>query len=324
MTMSDPRSRACHARRLPLLILLALTMLVAGLVPAASAADPVTPSAGIHFGAQVNLRYGLSQYESIERFEGQIGRPLAIVNRFRSFSDHDYRDERRHLADGRIPLISWRATDSALDPNRAQRIASGEFDGLIRDTARAIRDLGQPVLIRFAWEMTATRGQRQYIGEPAQFISAWRRIHDIFAQEGATNGLFVWAPRAAGFKKGTSQAYYPGDSYVDWIGASAVPTFSFRSFDTLFGGFYSWASTRNKPLLTWVGVRENPDDPSWKADFVTGAHTTLQQWPAVKAFVYYHAQSPKGYYYWADTSTAAFNRYRTMACDPLFRTQFGC
>ncbi len=48
------------------------------------------------------------------------------------------------------------------------------------------------------------------------YVTAWRHIHDIFEQEGATNVRWVWAPNV---KPGLPTPYaelYPGDDYVDW------------------------------------------------------------------------------------------------------------
>ena len=232
-----------------------VTGLVVGLTIGGITPANAVPAHKLLFGSHVSPRWGLKQQDAIRQLEGMIGRKLAIVNRFQNLSESSVGFATNMSADGRIPMISWRAVDhKELDPNRAAKIANGDFDPQIRAFADAIKGVGRPVLIRFAWEMTQGPGQVQYIGEPADFINAWRHVVSIFRARGAANAKFVWAPRARSFCKGKGQAYYPGDDWVNWIGSSAVPIDTFTSFDELFGCFYGWASLHDKPMMAWVGV----------------------------------------------------------------------
>ncbi len=303
--------------------------------PTRTAPDEIlAPKVGTHFGAFVSKRGAGDQYDSTVRFEQSLGRQLAIINRFHTFSSgvsSSFHFDRQYIADGRIVMMSWRATDNpngtsgTTDSNRAKKIVAGQFDSQIRAMAQGVKGLNAKVLIRFNWEMDQSPGSAQYIGTPAEFIAAWRYVHDFFEREGATNAVWVWAPRAASFNKGEGQKFYPGDAYVDWIGASAVPINSWRDPVTIYGDWYNWASQRGKPMLLWVGLRENPSSSQWKAGFLNELNSLITgPWSQVKATVYYHSNSPKGYDYWADTSTASWNAFRAMACDPHFATNDTC
>lgn len=297
-----------------------------GAAPAqAVSGKPVPPLSGAWFGAHVNPRYGQGQLPSITAFQTEIGRRLDVVNRYHAFSDHTYTVEAALLASGRVPLISWRGTDNSNDPNRAAEIAAGKYDATIDATADAVKALGGGVLIRFNWEMDQSPGSREYIGTAPQFVAAWQHIVSIFQSRGASNAAFVWAPRSGAFSKGVAASYYPGDSYVDWIGASSVPTSGFPDFHNTFASFYAWSSTHAKPLLVWAGVRENPQSSTWKADWMTSAASTIEtSMPKVKAFVYYDALSPLGYAFWADTSSASLAAYKSIGCLPYFDTENVC
>ncbi len=294
----------------------------------------LAPVAGTHFGANASKRGTGSQYDSILAFEQKLGRRLSVLNRFHEFSagvESNLFWDRKHIDDGRIVMLSWRATDNAgstkgvPDADRAVKIVQGQFDTQIRAMAREVKELNAQVLIRFNWEMDQSPGATQYIGTPSEFIAAWRYVHDMFEVEGANNAVWVWAPRAASFNKGAGQSFYPGDRYVDWIGGSAVPIDSFRDPVTVYGAWHDWASQKGKPMLLWVGLRENPDDSQWKAKFLTDLQGLIQgPWSQVKSLVYYHANSPKGYDYWADTSTASWNAFRSMACSGHFATTHTC
>jgi hypothetical protein len=278
------------------------------------------PRHGAYFGAYVQSKGGQSQIGAVRSFERLIGRKAKIVNKYHPFSDHSYGFEKDLIASGHIPMISWRATDTTFDSHRAQKIAAGQYDAVLRSTADALKQLRGRVLLRFAWEMDQSPGQRQNIGSASEFIAAWRRVHTIFQQRGAKNVEFLWAPRAASFNKGVGQTFYPGDRYVDWVGGSAVPLDNWNSFQSIFDGFYRWGSRQHKPIFMWVGIREKPGQASWKASWISSMSSTIRnKMPKVKAFVYYHATSPLGYRFYVDTSNSALNAYRRMGSMNFFQ-----
>jgi hypothetical protein len=315
---SEARKRPAIRATLSVVILTTLAATLWG--PAASARVRV-PSRGIWLGAFPNK--GGDNVRALHQMEAAIGRHLKIVNKYHSFSNHSYRFERRLIARGRIPLISWRATEMTPDPSRARKINSGRYDTLIRRTALAVRALRGRVLIRFAWEMDQGPGERQGIGRPTQFVRAWRRVVSIFRSRGVRNAEFVWAPRAGSFNKGVGQHFYPGPAWVDWIGGSAVPIHRYATFHKLFGGFHAWAVRQPKPLLIWCGVRERAGNAGWKAAYFRGMNRVVRGWRRLKALVYYHARAPKGYDYFVDTSPQALRAFRDVVRSRYFKPGAG-
>jgi hypothetical protein len=169
---------------------------------------------------------------------------------------------------------------------------------VIRNTADAVKALRGGVLIRFNWEMDQPPGARQYIGSPTEFVRAWRHIVSIFRSRGATNAAFVWAPRAAAWKQNVATSFYPGNRYVDWDRRIRSTDRKLVQLLQFVQPLLQLGSSQNKPLLAWVGVRENPSSSQWKADWMTSTAQTVKQMPDLKAFVYYHALSPLGYKFW--------------------------
>jgi hypothetical protein len=281
--------------------------------------DVLVPGNGSWVGVYANPKSGESNWSAVTNFEKLIGRKVRIVNKYHSWSNHSYDFERDALKAGKIVMISWRGTDSGTDSGRAKKISSGQYDSLIRTTADAVKALPGRVLIRFNWEMDQDPGQRQHIGTPSEFIAAWKHVVGIFRGKGVNNAEFVWAPRARSFSKGIGQSFWPGSSYVDWIGGSAVPVDSWDSFSTIFSGFYSWGSKQSAPLLVWIGVREKPGDSGWKAGFINGMKSNIKGWPRVKAMIYYHALAPKGNAYWVNTSSQALSAFKSLAGDSWFQ-----
>jgi uncharacterized membrane protein YgcG len=305
---------------------ISIAMLAALLSAPAASSTPTRkrPAFRLMWGAYANATSGQSIFEAVKSLEKKVGRRLAIANKYHPFSDHSYGFEQWQLDRGQLPMISWRGTDDTPDPNRASKIAAGQYDSVIKAAANGMKALSGPVLVRFNWEMDQSPGERQYIGSPAEFIQAWRHIHDIFVSRGAKNVRWVWAPRAGSFKKGEGQRFYPGDAYVNWIGGSAVPVNNFASFNDLFRTFYRWGARKDKPLLIWAGVQEKPGSPGWKANWFDRARATIvDSMPKLRAFVYYHALAPKGGDFWADTTAGSLASFRRMGQNAHFRRMRG-
>jgi hypothetical protein len=309
VTRQQSAGRRLH-RRVKLLLVLAI--IASELWGGPASAAPRYPERGAWFGAYVDAPGSQNAFQAVRAFERMIGRKARIVNRYHPFSDHDYDFERRAARGGRIVMVSWRATSSTTDGSRAQKIARGDYDGLIRNTADAIRRIPGTVLLRFNWEMDQSPGERQYIGPPADFIRAWRHIVSIFRGRGVHDAQFTWVPRSWAFANGDAQAYWPGARYVDWIGASGVFGDQWNSFARVNRQFYRWGRRHHRPLLIWSGVRERPSSPGWKADFFSDAGRVIRRWRKVKAWVYYHAASPEGDAYWVDTSARSLASYRRV------------
>lgn len=296
--------------------------------------DEIAPNNGTLLGANVSKENYSSRYDAVNGFERQIGRDVDIINRFHEFSagmQSSFYWDRQHIEDGRTVMVSWRATDNPgsvngqPDPQRARKISAGQFNAQIDAMAIALRDLEAPVLLRFNWEMDQDIGDPQYIGTPAEFISAWRFVYNRFQARGATNVEWVWAPRARSFAKSVGQSFYPGYDFVDWVGGSAVPINSFEDPQAIYSAWNEWAVNINKPQLLWIGLRENPANSNWKPQFINSLRSLVtSEWTGIKALVYYSSSSPLGYDYTVDTTNSALNAYRNMACNSHFTSQNGC
>jgi hypothetical protein len=289
---------------------------------ASAASDPIVPQKGALLALFANGADGMTDEQELARIEGAIGRKVAIVHRYAPWTQKVFKREAQDVARGQVPMISW-------SPGRfttATQITSGSQDGVIQNTAAQLKALGGPVLLRLAYEMdqpTTHPGQRN-IGPPAEFIPAWRHVVDLFRKAGATNVRFVWCPIASHFKDGRAQAYYPGDEYVDWIGADAYNWYPTRkTWATYSSGildaFYTWSAPHAKPLIIGeTGTMEDPARPGRKAAWFADALAWLKKHPAIKAWSYFDSVSPKGYDFRLATSPSSIAGYRAIAQDPYF------
>src|SRR6476646_8353962 len=98
---------------------------------------------------------------------------------------------------GSIPFFSWSSqsipsSESQPDYQLAD-VASGRYDGYIRQWARDARRWGQRFFLRFNWEMNGdwfpwaegANGNR-----PGDYVRAWRHVHDVFDEVGADNAIW--------------------------------------------------------------------------------------------------------------------------------------
>src|SRR5664279_3522132 len=90
----------------------------------------------------------------------------------------------------------WKPGRRIVQPRFAlSTIVAGEHDRYISRWAQRIRDDGRTIHLGPMPEMNGFWNQWSVpIGKhkPADFIAAWRHIHDVFAAEGTANVRWVW------------------------------------------------------------------------------------------------------------------------------------
>ncbi|MBS2964921.1 hypothetical protein KGA66_17830 [Actinocrinis puniceicyclus] len=104
-----------------------------------------------------------------------------------------------------------------------QQIADGASDDYVNRFAASVRALNLPIALSFGHEMNGDWypwGTKQTT--PAQFVAAWRHVHDLFVKDGATNVIWIWNPNDIHPVPDVKlKPLYPGDAYVDWVGVTA-------------------------------------------------------------------------------------------------------
>lgn len=90
--------------------------------------------------------------------------------------------------------------------------------------ARTIKARGGHVMVAYNHEPESTSGGQK--GTAPEFIAAWRRVVSIFDQQGAHNvewtlQMTAWSYRAKPSDPRHIDRWYPGDAWVDNVGADA-------------------------------------------------------------------------------------------------------
>lgn len=180
-------------------------------------------------------------------------------------------------------------------------VAAGGADSYVRTFAREARAYGKPLLVRLFggdfntdhWHGLGPRANPSLT--PAHFTAAWRRVVDAFRAERALNVSFAWIPAA--FPAGGTaeldsglEAYWPGDGYVDWAGASLFD----RGGTAWLDGPYAFARAHGKPffLAEW-GVRHGASTltPAQQRQWIADVLGWVAARPSVKAISYFNVNS---------------------------------
>ncbi len=155
---------------------------------------------------------------------------------------------------GAIPLVDWNSWDlrdsgTATQPTfTLGSIIDGTHDAYIRLWATGARDWGHPFFLRFDHEMNGDWypwSEKRNGNTAGQYVAAWRHVHDIFEQVGATNVTWVWAPNTEYTGSIALEGLYPGDAYVDWVaidgynwGTNPKKPAGWKTFSQVFGPTY--------------------------------------------------------------------------------------
>src|SRR5437588_405859 len=160
---------------------------------------------------------------------------------------------------------------------------------------------------------------------PKAYVAAWRHIHDVFLEQGATNVAWVWAPNDSSLPDQPWNHwtnYYPGDAYVDWVGidgfnwGTSESWSSWRDLTDIIRPIYEDYAGRKPIMVAETGSARHGGS---KAQWFNDARAILESdFPAVRAFVYFNAPGVPSDWR-VTTSATAGSAYKAWAHDPYFQ-----
>ena len=218
--------------------------------------------------------------QSVRRLESQVGRKFDLTLRYHDFSDHRLQGqfpdmyERRLGPDHRI-YISWQARVSSTGRDISWRsIANGSYDRFINSAATRVKAYNRPVYIAFDPEFDTHHNK----GTVADYVAAYRHVHNVFARHAVGNVAWVWA--TSGYIGGGNGSRilsgYPGDAYVDWV---AWDPYNFYHCNGT-----GWKSFAQKVTPTYNFMRQHGhgNRPFLLSEYGTqyGSSTLTRQWYA--------------------------------------------
>ena len=277
---------------------------------------PQPPANGAWVGAWVKPAANgpLTRVAAVETFEQAVGHKLQVVHVFHPWAQiFPDENDTQLVQDGKTLMISWSGNDSA-------QVAAGAYDDVIRARATALKALGKPVLLRWRWEMNRPN-LATTVGTPQQYVAAWKHVHAIFQEVGATNVGWVWCPLASSFATTSAADYYPGDDQVDWLCTDVYALGNDQSFGDVAADFMTWAGSHDKPVMIGEYGAEQ-SDPAAKAAWIAGATAYALGHPQIRAMVYFDADRVDDHGVQRDfrveSDPTVLQAYRAMLGNPWF------
>lgn len=308
------------------------------------------PRRAIHWGAlisdQINGRQVPWHMGGASALEEMLGRRMSLIHFMAPFSHcseegdcSHYEFPRREMQTirrhGAVPFFSWssQAIPSTMDQPDYQLsdVIAGRYDGFIRDWARDARRWGKPFYLRFNWEMNGewfpwaegVNGNR-----PGEFVRAWRHVHDIFAEVGATNPIWVWCPNVD-FEDSLRDlsSVYPGHAYVEWTcldgynsGTNPNKRDRWRTFDQLYERTYREIVEKiapRKPMV--IGEIASTEHGGSKARWIAEMLQALpRDYPKIRGLVWFD-KFENGVDWPIETSESALSAFARGIGRPAYR-----
>jgi len=221
-------------------------------IAVARAGFPVPQNGQAYFGVQLDW-----SSDTVDAYAARLGHTPAIVGRYVNFplsssDDQAVNLEVQTLAAHHEMLMLTLEPWPGLTAINAANLKS------LTKRLKAWNSLGVPVLVRFAHEMNGS--WYPWAQQPGRYVSTFRQVANAVHQ--APSSAMLWSPNDGGgypfaggpyeAKPGTADfaaldtnhdgqltmsddpftPYYPGDSYVDWVGLSLYH----------FGSTYPWGA----------------------------------------------------------------------------------
>jgi mannan endo-1,4-beta-mannosidase len=264
--------------------------------------------------AQTKVRFGMYATQApysmaeVNMIAGMMNKRPDTVGFFLGW-DQSFRPEAvvKSWEQGALPLLTWESHANGSAGSRPPdedyalgRIVAGEYDRYIDTFARQVKATGMPVVIRLDHEMNGSWypwSEDKSYNSPGEYVAMWRHVVDRFRMLGADQYvIWLWAPnRVDNISHQTISQYYPGDSYVDWVGMSGYQrsSTSQATFDITFGKTLGLlrALTRKPIFLAEIGATEAGGR---KAAWITSLFDRLPANPDIIGFAWFNLAVTSG------------------------------
>jgi hypothetical protein len=226
---------------------------------------------------------------------------------------------------GIMTHYTWEPWNTALgvaDPGQLhlQDIVDGKWDDYIRARGVEFASVGAPIMVRWGHEFNGNWypwGIVNNGGNPALYVNAYRRVHDLVVAAGATNVQWVWcfnnsSTPDSSFNEPAQS--YPGDGYVDWVAIDGynwglAPSWDpagnyWTSFESVYSSAYNKARSIAPKRPVMIAEVASSEDGGNKAQWLNDMSAALAsgRFPDLKLVNYFDQDKEE---LWSGTSSAA-------------------
>jgi len=239
------------------------------------------PTGGKFIGVEAE---GAPSLTPVTSFAASIDKRPDLIGQYLAWgSSFDAQAVSRAWSYGAMYYIAWEPYDTS-----SQAIAAGQSDAYILRFATAVRALNLPVAMSFGHEMNGNWypwGTTQTTA--AEFVAAWRHIHDLFIRAGASNVIWVWNPNIINpVPQVQLRLYWPGPAYVDWVGITGYfPATGPETFASLYGPTMAEIKrfTAKPIIIAETSVETGPSELQAARSLVAG----VRRRPDVLGFIWF-------------------------------------
>jgi len=176
-----------------------------------------------------------SSYADLNQFARTIGRQPNLVSYYspwgEPFQSNFAAMAAKHGAETLVQI----------DPKSIslQKIADRHYDSYIRSYAKAVKAFRGKVVLSFGHEMNGDWYSWAYHHTSAAvFVAAWRHIVDVFRAVGTENVTWLWTVNIVDTTDNhipNPNPWWPGKSYVTWVGIDGYYYSPSQNFAQVFG-----------------------------------------------------------------------------------------
>lgn len=316
----------------------AVGMFLAGAALGASDSVDAAEADGVLFGAYAQPRNGQSAKGAVQALEADLGSTLPIVRDFAKWDSNLDNPFTNWVVDGeRRLMISVKPKRKNGQEIPWSQIAAAEpgskiYDEMVR-LAQGAKGLDGEIWMTFHHEPEAK--DRQTFGNSAEYKAAWRKIHDVFAAEGV-EAKWVWTMTSWSFEVASSDRrsagkWYPGDPYVDYLGADPYNWNQCRgntketwtSLERIIAPFVEFAEQHPDKQLVLPEFGSDEGSRGQKAAWLDDVRSYLKRPGNAEKFaavIYFHDvhEDNAACTWWLDSSSETLAAARRLAADPFF------
>ncbi len=190
---------------------------------------------GCKWGLYQPLAVVNNDFTDIHKVEKEVGYKFDGLLEYRYyFEDMPVEGIKKAYEEGKIIELTLQTStvmNENLDGyNPVFDIMDGMYDWRFKIMANQIKEIGHPILFRLNNEMNSdwtSYGSSACLDDPEIYVELWRKIYNIFKDEGVDNAIWVFNPNDESYPPcgyNSTIAFYPGDEYVQLFGVTGYNT----------------------------------------------------------------------------------------------------
>ena len=184
-------------------------------------------------------------------------------------------------------------------------VLDGVYDETLRKFARNAAEFGKPFIFRLNNEMNSdwtSYGGNVILCDPDLYVEVWRKIYNIFQEEGVNNAIWVFNPNNISFPPcgwNSPLAYYPGNEYVQMFGITGYNTGDYykdlygetwREFEDIYDEIYKTYEPSFSEFPWMITEFASASAGGDKVKWINDMFAAFPKYPEIKIAVWFNSQ----------------------------------